>query len=717
MKIQPGGLMTGSTLCPLVVIAGVIFQILMWSFSIDGAMAQDAAPAQGLCLDISDAPLDSQLQAAPTEGMARVGSGASASINGEELHAGAAMYQAQYSTDGWTGDVKAYVIDDASAGLLRDTPLWSAAGLLDALNWDTGRLIATYDGVKGVPFRFSELTDEQKSTLDPDRAGDDTIAVERLEYLRGNKAKEISNDGYFRNRPSVLGDIVHSSPTYHGGVIYVGANDGLMHALDAADGKELFAYLPGLIFHNLRELTSPSYEHLYFVDLTPAVRDIGSGIFLVGGLGRGGRGYYCLDVSDPFSVYSESVLAEKVIWEFPSLSSTKKDGRDIGYTYSVPSIVDSKEGWIVVFGNGYSSPNENAVLFVLDLTSGTCIARIDTGVGVCNGLSTPIVVDTNDDGKADYVYAGDLKGNLWKFDLTASDASKWDVAYRDGSSPKPLFQAKDEKGNPQPVTTRPDVMCHCSKSMPGYIIVFATGKYLGNTDFSDFSTQTIYGIWDYGDDEDDSECLGSFERSASQKLSNQPETVALLEQVEIYYEMTGGRYLRVLSDYEPLWKTEKDEDMGGEPNPSSSVPNHVGWFFDLPLPGERVVRDVMIRDGKAFVVSNVPKSSPCSADGDSVVHEINACTGGRMTVTQFDITGDGVIDADDMVDIPDPDNPGGIINVVPAGVAFPSMLYAPSILRMPDSTEMNYFSSVTGSNVTIRVTGERRGIYYWRHLD
>jgi type IV pilus assembly protein PilY1 len=679
--------------------------------------SSDSTLLAPLCLDISDVPLDTQSLASPAGDTEHVSFGGSVSVNGETLHAGTVIYQAQYSSAGWTGDVKAYPVDQESGMVLMDMPIWSAQGLLDGRNWDTGRLIATFDGDEGVPFRFSELTERQKSALDPVWSTGDGIGKERLEYLRGNKAKETANGGNFRTRVSLMGDIVHSSPVYQDGALYIGGNDGMLHALDASDGEELFAYVPNLVFHNLRDLTSPAYEHHYFVDLTPAIQETGNGVYLAGGLGRGGRGFYCLNISNPFEVYSEARLASKVMWEYPRLSTPETESLDIGYSYSVPSIVNSNEGWVVIFGNGYSSHNQNAVLFVLDLPTGVCIARIDTGVGGCNGLSTPIVVDTNNDAKVDYAYAGDLKGNLWKFDLTGCDASNWEVAYSNGTKPQPLFQARDGNGTPQPITTRPDVMYHCSRSLPGYIVVIGTGKYLGNTDISDFSTQTVYGIWDYGDDGDDSEYLGRFERGAGRQLSNQPEMVGLLEQVEACHEMPGGRYFRVLSDFKPDWVTGHDEDDGQAPNPSCSVENHAGWFFDLPLPKERVVRDPIIRNGEAIVISNILKSPSRDPGGNSIVHEINACTGGRLKKPKLDISGGGVIGEDDMIEIPELDNPGGSIKVVPTGILFPSIVYFPRILRMADGTDMEYFSSDDGNVVSLKKTGEKRGFYYWRHID
>jgi type IV pilus assembly protein PilY1 len=99
----------------------------------------------------------------------------------------------------------------------------------------------------------------------------------------------------------------------------------------------------------------------------------------------------------------------------------------------------------------------------------------------------------------DYAYAGDLLGNLWKFDLTGATIDEWKIAYNDGSNPQPLFQAKNAQGYCQPITIMPDVMKHCKYGSNGYIVVFGTGRYLGAADFADLSVQTIYGIWDWAD--------------------------------------------------------------------------------------------------------------------------------------------------------------------------------------------------------------------------
>ncbi|MCG6879552.1 MAG: hypothetical protein LJE96_10480, partial [Deltaproteobacteria bacterium] len=274
-------------------------------------------------------------------------------------------------------------------------------------------------------------------------------------------------------------------------------------------------------------------------------------------------------------------------------------------------------------------------------------------------------------------------------------------------------------GAGQPITTKPDVMLHCVPGLPGYMVVTATGKYLGNSDFADTQTQTIYGLWDYGDDADNTEFLGAFNRP---QLSNPNfnNKVTLLQQVEVYYgQPSNSNYtLRVLSDNVPDWVTMADKNGDVGVDPSDSVANNAGWYFDFPISKERVIRNLMIRNGKVIFISSIPKSSPCAAGGDSILHEINACTGGRMGGAQFDINDDGKIDSDDMItiSIPDPNDPDTTIDiqVAPSGIKYPEMIYPPKIMRLPDGTETKYFSTASGSIQMLREEGEKLGIFYWR---
>jgi type IV pilus assembly protein PilY1 len=692
--------------------------------------------------------LSASLRAALNDIMARIGSGASVSVNGEEIDAGAVVYQSMYETEAWSGDVRAYPVDQATGEVQRDAPLWSAEEMLASADWDTGRIIATYDGTTGIPFRYDDSTPAraaQFALLD----GNATTAQNMVNYLRGDPSLEVEKGGPFRNRyirlsdntvrDSKLGDIVHSSPLFQKyvradqtqyGVIFVGGNDGMLHAFDAETGQERFAYVPRLVFDNLKELTQVSYGHKFYVDLTPTLVNTGTEAILIGGLGKGGKGYYALNMSEPEAITTETLLASKVKWEYPRGSTPQSEIDDMGYSYSRASIARSNDPaypWIVVFGNGYRSTNGNAVLFILNAIDGSLIKKIDTGVGSNNGLATPTLIDANRDRKVDYIYAGDLKGNVWKFDLRALNAHGlagdpgWEVAFYNGATPQPIFQARDAAGANQPITVRPLVMKHPDSTQHGYMVLFGTGKYLGLSDFSDLQQQTVYGVWDYGDDSDNSEYLGYFDRmSATSVLSQQPAAVSLLEQTEIYYGKPPSiNYnLRVLSNNNIIWDVQDDATTGQLPNPHSTAPNHAGWYFDLPITKERVTREMYLRDGKLIFISTIPTASTCSAGGESILHELDAATGGRLAEAQFDINNDKQINDADLLTITvNIDGTDVDILVAPTGIHYPAVLYPPTILDGGETREVKLMSTAAGGIVDLWESAENLGIYYWRHTN
>ncbi|MDJ0816853.1 MAG: PilC/PilY family type IV pilus protein [Desulfobacterales bacterium] len=749
----------------------------------------------------------------------RITSSSSVSVNGDplyhELNNHTRMYQALYRSDGWIGDVNAYEIDSAS-GDVSVTPEWSAADQLETLNWNTDRVIATFDGTQGIPFRYDRdvLSADQQTALGSDLVDDSASeqqAVRILNYLRGERSNEAQNGGTLRDRFQMLGDIVHSSPVYSHGMLYAGGNDGMLHAFDAATGIELFGYVPNLVFGNLSALADPDYSHKYYVDLSPAVADISlsgqSKTYLVGGLGKGGRGYYALDVTNAKTdITDESTLADRVLWEFPNpqgegrgslafqlmnpafsdgdeiytkwpngakkataqieaipylsmsdgvgifelinVSGTFLDGEDLyvgagtkvavvngrlydaymGYSFSRPVIARSNDPaveWLVLFGNGYNSQRSHAVLNILNLATGDVIRRIDTGVGNCNGLSSPIAIDIDSNGTADYVYAGDLQGNLWKFDLQDANAANWTVAYQDpDSNPAPVFQAKNLSGHHQPITSKPDVMYHCEKR--GYMVVFGTGRYLTELDLESTESNTIYGIWDYGDDDDNSEYLGSFERAAVPQLSNAHlDGVATWTRVELLeqtvesgsWTTTDGRNLRVITANDPDWGTVADSDVNQLPDPGSLTVGdmvHAGWYFDLPNVGEMVVSDVMIRDGKLLVISFTPGRNPCGSGGTSIFHALRACSGGRTNSAVF-------VDINGIVYNPVSGSETTITRTggdwkEPSGIEFTGRLQPPVILRT-GGTEFHYLSSSTGDIYKQEAAAAQMGVFYWLQVE
>jgi type IV pilus assembly protein PilY1 len=648
---------------------------------------------------------------------------ASVSVNGDWLFGkigpDVLIFQGSYSyiNNEWAGEVSAYRLDQTTGQVITEPPEWLASKKLQAKAWNT-RNILTFDGdSSGRLFIFDDLTDDQKEKLSPD-------PKKVVEFIRG---KDPGGSG---NRDNMLGDIVHSSPVFIDDVVYVGANDGMLHAFKAVDGTEIFGYVPYLVFDHLKDLTDQDAGHQFYVDLTPTVQKgeglpggAGERAILVGGLGKGGLGYFALDITNP-----DSMDEDQVLWEFPRQDTLPDDVLDMGYSYSKPVVVQSYSAasWIVIAGNGYSSPNGNSVLFILNAANGAVIRKLIAGNGPDNGLSSPIAVDVDFDDKVDFVYAGDLKGNLWKFDLTSDNSDEWDVAFKEGSTAAPLFTALDRDGNPQPITAKPDVMFH--PEMHGYIVCFGTGKFLGSSDFDDARLQTIYGIWDYGDrvfiprlgwsDDDNSEFLGTFRvPKEAALLSNQPPTVKLLEQKAFEVPVGSGEnavIVRVLTDEKPAWITKADSEDDQMPDPSDEFSNDAGWYLDLDVyAGERVISDVILRDGVLIVIGFIPERHRCGSGGDSVFMELNAFTGGQLAGVNFDIHDDGSVGQDDYVPI---EKDGKTIYVPPSGLKLAGNIQPPAIVRLNETTEIKYLSSSDGGIVEITERAAKTGIAYWMEI-
>ncbi len=658
-----------------------------------------------------------------------VGSASSVTVNGYflygKIHSNTYIYQACYSNkdNEWTGDLRAFRPDPSSGDLIANPIKWSAAQKLEEKQWDQ-RLITTFNGTCGVPFSEGSLTDSQRSALGADPGN-------MVRYLRG------ANLNGWRPRSKKLGDIVNSAPVFDNGLVYCGANDGMLHAFDAETGQEVFAHVPNLIFGNLHFLADPGYTHKIYVDLTPSIKKgdgiwggVGQKTLLVGGLGKGGKGYFAIDITGARNISSETELADRILWEFP-----KSADPDMGFSFSKPVIVKSNSNtcpWVVIFGNGYNSDSGKSALYIISPATGDLIKKIDAGIGPENGLSSPVAVDVTYDGKVDFVYAGDLHGKLWKFDLSSNNTDQWKVAYFRDLTPQPLFEAKGPAGSLQPITIRPDVLYHPEKH--GFIVCFGTGKYLGESDFNDGSVQSIYGIWDYGDrvytlkskkwsDDDDLEYVGSFNRGATPQLSNLPTKVRLLRQKQKVFtvQSAGIEYrIRLLSSSKPVWETKSDADHATrqKPNPSDSTDNDVGYYFDLNS-GERVISDVLIRDGNLLAIGFTPNKDPCGPGGNSIFMELNAFTGGTAGGALFDISGDRAITAKDLVRV-DFDEDGISEELAPSGIEFMGNLQPPSILQIGNNPknplEKKYMSSSTGLIEQLTEKGPKLGVTYWMEV-
>ena len=448
----------------------------------------------------------------------------------------------------------------------------------------------------------------------------------------------------FKNRTLANGGAEDREP-----VVYVGANDGMLHGFNAKSsgsgaGEEVLAYVPyslasTSVGEGLHYLTDPDYIHRYYVDLAPVVQDVyidttspvasssrDWASILVGGLRGGGRGLFALDVTNPANFsQTDADAAKTVLWEF-----TSADDSDVGYMSSPPIIaMMENEKWAVIFGNGYNSDGGLAKLFIVYIEEGldgtwssSDYVEIDTEVGSVankNGLSGVAVADTDGNSLADRVYAGDLQGNMWAFDLSNSSDGQWKSAYKSGSTPKPLFVASDGSSNIQPITAAPNLAYNSEAiSDRNVLVTFGTGQYLATGDDSDTSTQSYYTVWDKGG--------GLLDRD---------------DLIERVLERDGTK--RSIT-------TGATIDWAGD----------LGWFFDLGIlagsafekPGERLTHKPLLIPDKdlgpvAVFASMIPDSSECAGGASSVLYAIPLLTGENPTKAIMELDGDADIDDDD----------------------------------------------------------------------
>ncbi|MBN1141254.1 MAG: pilus assembly protein PilY [Deltaproteobacteria bacterium] len=645
----------------------------------------------------------------------RIGSAAAIATNSTRLVDTTLIYQARFDSSDWSGEIIAYKIN--SDGSIGDVG-WTTS-LEGKIPVHGSRQVFTWNGAAGAEFAWANLSAAQKTALQA--GGTEQQGIDRLNWIRGDQSKESNKtDGYLRIRTKILGDIVNSDPVVIGApdfqyeklpvgtagqstyddfqtgnksrakTLYIGGNDGMLHAFDALTGVEKFAYIPSLVFNNLASLTSPDYVHRYFVDGSAYFGDAfyedttgGTSAWktvMVGTLGGGGRGVFALDITNP-----DGFDAGKVLWEFTD--------PDLGYVMGQPMVVRMQNGkWAAVFGNGYASDNSKAFLFIVDLWTGALIRKIDTGAGSAaspNGLGVPALL-ANANKSIDYAYAGDLLGNLWKFDLTNSDASKWTIGYKSGSTGIPLFMARRPATQVQPITSPLEIGKHPEG---GYMIYFGTGKYFETDDNLVSATtpiQSFYGIWD-----NEKTAITVTDRSS-------------LQQQTILYEGLFSEdsedLVRVTSSNTIDWKTKR------------------GWYIDLVSPagtieGERVVSAPLLRHGRVIFTTVIPLNDPCAAGGTSWLMELMAESGSRPTYSVFDMDEDGKINSADMVTV----TIGGeeVTVAVSGDKSDVGIIKTPAVITAGDGVEYKYTGGSEGGIAVIREKGsdnDQFGRRSWRQL-
>lgn len=665
------------------------------------------------------ATLNTALAAIFNDIMADVGSASSVATNSTSLNTSSTIFQAKFDATDWSGKMLAYLLN--SDGSVPSSPTWDASILLPGAS---SRKILTYkpSTAKGIPFRWP-VNSASPTTTELDVSQSTEIGSSGiLDYLRGDGSNEGTGASNYRVRVTKLGDIVYSTPVYVGKpsagysdaietvkystyvtanasrtpILYAGANDGMLHGFNATTGVEAMGYVPSKVYPNLALLSSKTYSHRYYVDGAPTPGDVFYGgawhTVVVGGLNGGGQGIYALDVTTPS--FTESGAAATVLWEFTDTDNAATSGvtdgdADLGYTYSQPAIGKMHNGkWAAIFGNGYNntdsdgsaSTSGNAVLYIVDIQTGELIKKIDTNKGMTasangttpNGLASPALVDVDGDEVIDYIYAGDLQGNMWKFDVNSSSPNSWDSAFSSAGKPQPLFTAKMGT-TPQPITARPEVGQHPKN---GSFVYFGTGKFFetGDNATTGATTQTYYGIWD---------------NSAAVTTGR----TNLLQQSILAEVPFGGSEWRLTSDNTPDWDT------------------HKGWYLDLYNTedgatsnyGEKQVSNPILYNKRLIFTTLVPTSVACDGGGFSWLMELNPDNGGRLAQTPFDVNGDGSFSNTDF-------RTGGTVTTAASvggtklgdGIAgSPAIIYDPG-----KGKEHKYMSQSSG---TLKEVGENPG--------
>jgi type IV pilus assembly protein PilY1 len=658
------------------------------------------------------------------------------------------------------------------------------------------REIITWNGTKGVPFQWANLTTtpsggEQAALDTGDAACAATAATtgcipppknySRLDYLRGDRTNEqtptstTTLTGAFRDRASVLGDIIDSSPTWVGppqapypnawadkytpdattdiatensgqtygnfastgtggyatrtNVVYSGANDGMLHGFRTGyfdstntyqpatnDGWEVMAYVPGYIVNTIQSATTshnysdPQYGHHFDVDAPPDAEDLFYGgqwhTWLVGGLGPGGSAIYALDITNPgtngnSNTFSESTAGSTVMGEWSTMITSTTSpttgvvtqsvasttmvcvnvatcGASLGKTYGVPQIRRFHNGsWGAVFGNGFGSVNGDAGIYVMLVSQSTPATTpasgpasgnitfyyLSTGKGTAaspNGIAFTTPTDLDGDHITDYVYAGDLQGNIWRFDLTSTNPANWGAitaAGTPGTTPVPLYTTPSG----QPITSKIIPVAIAANPNPQILLEFGTGQQvpMTNAAAAQYSTgqQALYGVWDWN--------MAHWNTNSTTKYASLPSGGAAAPSAPIsgttllQAQTITGTYTATVagtgSDYRTLssnticWVgTTGCTQYGwylnlvsGNANPNDPAVPQNGNAQDAsnPMVYEQVIFNPAFLQGSLYVNTTIPPaSSPTmcfSSPASGWTLAINPATGGAFTTAAF----------------------------------------------------------------------------------
>lgn len=583
-------------------------------------------------------------------------SGLSTNLTTASVETDTLLLESRYSASTWTGDVVASSVEEGN-DVDDDDEVWSAATQLNTALKEDGGLEArtVYTMASGSALELTtdnadHLTSTQQADLARMEIGgnstDDYVDA-AIEWLRGDD--EYEGDG-LRSRSGVqLGDIIGSSPvvvTRDGstteGSVFVGANDGMLHAFDLSSGEEQFAYIPELLYsedddEGLGYLADPAYQHRYYVDGELRLTSLDDEEWLISGFGGGGRGVFALNVTK--AVAGEDFNEDDIVrWEFGT-----SDDDDMGHVYGTAHVVTLNNGDnAVLVGNGVETAEESAAptLFILDLdgvNAGSVIAKLAPS-GVTGGLTNLQVADLDSNGTVDFAYGGDLLGRLWKFDLSDDDSSQWSVTRLFTACATSLSGGECPTAASQPITVKPTLSRYSGESQtmssPNLLIAFGTGQDMyADDDDAAWVTQSVYTVLDAG---------GSHTSLNRTHLEERTFVSGTYTNGELTGRTLGGDSF----SYYPNQLDDQDSDR-------------FGWYVDLDdSEEEEVVEPASLLSNLVLFSTSTTSSGTnfCESTGGGWLLALEAETGlptydddEGSYVTIFDFNQDDAFSSDDLV--------------------------------------------------------------------
>jgi type IV pilus assembly protein PilY1 len=561
-------------------------------------------------------------------------------------------YVPKYKSVSWYGDVEAFELD---ANGLQGVMLWNASAALPAhgsrslYTWDPSR------GARGEPveFTWANMGGGNQSLVG---------SVDLANYIRGDASKEGSGKAFRSRDGKYLGDFVNSPPVVVRGrldlgyaafdasysdfvarkkarseaAIVVGGNAGVVHIFRSSDGREVYGHLPREGLSSLRQIAAKDYGtnenfHRFFVDgpmnetdAKIATRRNSSpewANLVIGSMGAGGKAFFAMHLPTDFGdgLDASDLGGNTLLWE----KSGASDG-DIGYMFADFAVGKIKGGgWKAFVGNGVYSSNGNAVLLVVDMATGDIEKRLTVATTGDTGLMGVSLVKDVETQEVVGAYAGDLKGNVWRFDFEGGGDASWKI----GFGGNPLFTATDPSGGVQPITVPPVFVNHPKQ---GRVVLFGTGRLIDEGDSVSDQRQTYYGVWDPVKVGEFSSALDSpFETVTPDRSRLVVHTINQEPKTDI-----AGTFYEVITQ-EVNW----DVDLG--------------WLVDLPWDRQRVIYPSMILSGDYVYFSTVVPAAPAErcdpTTGVGYNFLLMAASGGVPTVPILDTNGDGIVDGDDQI--------------------------------------------------------------------